>query len=372
MTAPTTDIAYPTPVSKHETAKQWLQRRLRKLPSIHPSDDPGDDGLRAPLPVQRPRTAPCTATATEATSIPGVPPIPIEIPQPFRMPFAQPPSRSARPNSGVMRDVDAWLDTSIDTPSPPLMGGLSYWRKATVANAKNTAGIQHATPIVRKTGNDRPSTSQSQQIKSFRRRAKRMQVQMPLLARNGSIRQGGRKQTNRRSNSTPVFAIAYESTQPAAPPIPILRPAVRVVPAQAPNMPDETMSGKAVLMEQPRFRHDTPASGQTSEVEGSTERRLNTIFSRSTRSADSTRPSTAAARITREDSMGELSDAPSYFSGPPPPSYHSRPASIITTSSFGCVDGMNPAQRQISQQRAAMSRGVKGKLKRFAQNFGST
>lgn len=98
------------------------------------------------------------------------------------------------------------------------------------------------------------------------------------------------------------------------------------------------------------------------------ERRMNALFGR-TRSADSTQPSTSAAHGTGDGSTGDLSEAPTYFSGPPPPSYRSRPASILSTSSFGCIDGMNPAYRQISQQRAAEQRGMKNKLKRFAQNF---
>jgi hypothetical protein len=113
----------------------------------------------------------------------------------------------------------------------------------------------------------------------------------------------------------------------------------------------------------------TPASVRLGDTESVFERRVNAIFMRTARSAEDTRPSTAAAGLTREDSMGDLSDAPTYFSGPPPPSYRSRPESILTTSSFGCIDGMNPTQRQISQQRAALQRGMKCKLKRFAQTF---
>jgi hypothetical protein len=67
--------------------------------------------------------------------------------------------------------------------------------------------------------------------------------------------------------------------------------------------------------------------------------------------------------------MGDLSDAPTYFTGPPPPSYRSRAASVMTTSSFGCIDGMSVEQLQMSRQRAALQRGMKGKLKKFAQNF---
>jgi hypothetical protein len=293
-------------------------------------------------------------------------------------PCIQPPSRPPRPDSGVIRDVNAWLDASVNNPSPPLMAGVSYWKSGTAANARDTAGIQHAIPIVQEPGDDRPLTSHSQQVKSFRRRARKIHVQMPLLARNRSHRSTARRQVHRRSNSMPVFAVPYEATQQATPPRivtrtrSILDSAIHRVPEKPPTNLNRELPALPVhepRAEQPHHRYDSPASGRTSEMDGSMERRMFALFGVSTRSADSTRPSTAAAHISREDSMGDLSDAPTYFSGPPPPSYRSRPVSVLTTSSFGCVDGMNPAQRQLSQQRAAEQRGMKSKLKRFAQNF---
>lgn len=71
--------------------------------------------------------------------------------------------------------------------------------------------------------------------------------------------------------------------------------------------------------------------------------------------------------------MGSFSSAPTYFSGMPPPSYKSRPtssrpASVLTTSSFGCIDGMNPEQRELSQRRAAQQkRSMKGRLRKLAK-----
>jgi hypothetical protein len=138
----------------------------------------------------------------------------------------------------------------------------------------------------------------------------------------------------------------------------------------APAIHDDEIQCDQVIFEQPRF-HYNAGSGRSSAAECSMERRMGMMSIRSVRSADSTHPSTTAAPITREDSAGDFSDVPSYSSGLHPPSYRSRPASILTTSSFGCIDGMDPAQRQISQQRAVMQRGVKGKLRRFAQNFGT-
>jgi hypothetical protein len=371
MTTPTTNITIPACGNKHESAKRWLQRRLRKTPSIQPSNDGGIGGLRDRVFSKRPRTAPSSGTGIDAVLTVAATSVNNQLP--MRSFPIQHPSRTARPDAGIMRDVNAWLDASI-APSPPLMDGVSYWKKASAANAKNTAGIQHALPIVRGLEDSRPSLSYSHQVKSFRRRAKRIQMQMPLLVRNKSLRNASQK-ANRRSNSMPIFAIPYESTQQATLPRvltgtgPSLSQTVRNSSASRPAVAFERLPCDELLLEQPRFRYGTPASTRTSEAEGSMERRMNSLFGRNTRSVESTRPSTAAARVGQEDSMEDLSDAPTYSSGPPPPSYRSRPASVLTTSSFGCIDGMNPAQRQVCQQRATLQRGMRCKLKKIAQSF---
>jgi hypothetical protein len=282
-----------------------------------------------------------------------------------------PPPRPPRPDSSVIRDVNAWLDASMNTPSPPLMGGLSYWRAATVPGVKDSAAAQHAIPLIKAP----TTTGNVQQEKSFRRCAKKMQVQMPSLLRTRSQRPAGRKQMNRESASMPVMALSYEHVQQGAAPVIIGRASSLVRSVTRPPTRNTTARPNALLSaaqhsrEHLPFRQGTPASTRPGDTESVLERRFNALIMRAARSAESTRPSTAAAGLTREDSMGELSDAPTYFSGPPPPSYRSRPESILTTSSFGCIDGMNPQQRQISQQRAAEQRGMKCKIKKFAQNF---
>lgn len=372
MTTPNTYNTFSVS-SKREMAKQWLQHRLRKLPSIQPSGDQGDGGLRDAVSLQRPRTAPSNGitTAIGADEIPAVPPIPINIQRGKQSSSIQPPGRPSRPDSDVARDINAWLDAS-NTPSPPLMGGVLYWRMAMTTDVKNTTGIQHATPIVqaRETECNRPSTSHSQQANSFRRRAKKIQGQIPVV-QNKSLRQADGAQANTRSNSTPVLGIPYEAVEEGTPPVIMTRrrsPTIRLLSSVSSTSPGSRPASDEPLLEQPRFRYGSTTSTRTSEAESSIERRAHALLGRSTRSDDSTRPSTAA-HMQREGSMGDLSDAPTYLTGPSPPSYHSRPASILSTSSFGCIDGMNPAQRQVSQQRAAQRRGMKGRLKRFAQNF---
>lgn len=370
MPATTTQYTFPTPNGKLEDPRKWLQRQLRKTTSRQTivCDEDNDESLK------RPRTAPSTEFVPSAESPPAVPSIWINIEQASPHPSI-PPLRPPRPDSSIIRDVNAWLDASMDTPSPPLMNGLAYWREATSPRVKDSIDIQHAIPIVRKSGVNRPSISRSQQMRSIRRCAKRLHVQMPILLRTKSQRPMGRKQINRRSVSMPLLALPYEEMRQATPPKLFCQSGTLEPPGTRPFKANERVHAN-VLMTSSRPSAEyfnrclpTPASARRGGLESSLERRVNAFFVRSLRSADSTRSSTAAAGPSREDSMGDLSDVPTYSSGLPPPSYRSRPASVLTTSSFGCIDGMNLAQRQDSQQRAALRRGVRGKLKRLAQNF---
>ncbi|KAH7397248.1 hypothetical protein BKA66DRAFT_453924 [Pyrenochaeta sp. MPI-SDFR-AT-0127] len=361
---------------KPETAKEWLQRHLRKAASRqYLGSTKEDSSIQQQASLQRPQTAPSSGTATDPHALPSMPLIPIHIEHASPSPSIQPPYRPARPNSGMVRDVNAWLDASMSTPSPPLMGGLPYWRAATVAGVKDSAHVQHAIPIAREPEADRPPISNSRQLKSFRRRAKKIQVQMPSLLRTKSQCHAGRRHMEIRSTSTPLLATSNEETRLAGPPKlltqtrSVLRLATRPATANASPQSTRLMSASEHPFERLPLRRETPASTRLDDRASNFERRFVSIFKTTSRGADSARPSTATASLVRENSLGDLSDAPTYFTGPRPPSYRSRTVSILTTSSFGCVDGMNPAQRQISQQRAALRRGMRGKLRRFAQNF---
>ncbi|OWY42759.1 hypothetical protein AALT_g275 [Alternaria alternata] len=349
--------------SKHETAKKWLRRHLRKVASRQTlKNDSDSNEMQRKNSLRRPRTAPSTELAQNLDDAPAVPLVPIDVEQVSPRAPVLPPIRLARPDSGVIRDVNAWLDASVNTPSPPLMRGLPYWRAATSPGVKDTPVAQHAVPLTGVLGIARPSTANSQQRIAFRRCAKKMQVQIPSLLRTKSQRQGDRKH-NRQSASMPLLAVSYEDVNEAPAPMLMSRSGSFLRPAMQPSTryPSTRTSALVSVNQQPReglpLRTGTPGSVRLGDTESVFERRVNAIFMRTARSADSTRPSTAAACLTREDSMGDLSDAPTYISGLPPPSYRSRPESVLTTSSFGCIDGMNPAQRRISQQRAALQRG---------------
>ncbi|KAE8825106.1 hypothetical protein HRS9122_10205 [Pyrenophora teres f. teres] len=376
MTATTTEYTVSAANYKHGTAKKWLQRHLRKVASRQALKGGGKDaGTQRKASLKRPRTAPSTGAVPVSNDTPYEALASIEIEQVSPRPPVLPPLRPARPDSSVIRDVNAWLDASMNTPSPPLMGGISYWRAATKPGVKDSAVAQHAIPLIRAPGAERPSTASSQHGKSLRRCAKKVQDQMPSLLRTKSQRQVGRKQGNRQSASMPLLGISHENIRANTASFVMARSSSLVRPETRPSTRQTSTYTNALLSVNPRScehlpsRQGTPGGTRVGDSDGVLERRLNTMFLRTARSAESTRPSTAAAGLTREDSMGDLSDAPTYFSEPPPPSYRSRPESLLTTSSFGCIDGMNPAQRQMSQQRAALQRGMKCKLKRFAQTF---
>lgn len=198
---------------------------------------------------------------------------------------------------------------------------------------------------------------------------------MPALLRTASQRVAVRKQINRRSNSMPLLAIPYEQTRQGPPPRTLGRSRSFLLTSARTSM-SKTPTEEQGLLGHVSFDLAVLGSTRTSiaysGIERPEERRGNGLLRCTIKSSESTRPPTGGGHLRREESLGDLSlsEAPTYSSGRPPPSYRSRTASLVTTSSFGCVDGMSPAQRQISQQRAAMrSRGVRGRVKELRKIF---
>ncbi|KAF3037054.1 hypothetical protein E8E12_000597 [Didymella heteroderae] len=361
--------------SKHDTAKKWLHKRLWKPASrqLLRTDDVG--GLKKRLSLKRPQTAPTSGRVTPEVML-AIPQIPINIELPSPRLAIHPPPRPPRPDSGVMRDVNAWLDASVNLPPPPLMGGLPYWRSASAVPATHCAGMQYAVPIVQEPGPGQPLTPCGQQVKSYcRRGAKKVQARMPFLLRTASQRVVSRKQINRRSNSMPLLAVPYEKTQQGPPPK-ILSRSKSFLLASARTSISKTRIEEQGLLGNASL--DLPVLGSTrtsiacSGIERPGERHRNGLLRHTIERGESTRPLTAGGHRSRDESLGDLSlsEAPTYSSGRPPPSYRSRTASMMTTSSFGCVNGMSPAQRQISQQQAAMRiRGVRSRVKELRKKF---
>ncbi|PSN75489.1 hypothetical protein BS50DRAFT_582170 [Corynespora cassiicola Philippines] len=342
-----------TSSSKSVATKKWLTRRFRAAKVAG-----GMTGPSIPLSSERPQTAPSPGT----TRVPATPPPTVEIP--LTRPLNKPPPRPPRPDSATINNVNQWLDRNLVKQAPPLMTGLSYWREGACAEAGGPGGIQYAMPIDRE--EQKPAAPHGQHIKAFCRRAKKMQVRMPSLLRAkpqcNSVHQ---QQMHRRSASTHLLALPYENTEdtnstarllayPQSPGSLLQRPST----ASASMRTPDSRGAISQTIFTPSNRHNSAVSAGTGGSAQSMERRIDlvTLFS-----------PMASAYLSREDSLGNMSEAPTYFTGRRPPSYRSRPASIITTSSFGCIDGMNPEQRQLSQQRAQRNRGVKGKFKKLAQ-----
>ncbi|KAL5404678.1 hypothetical protein PMIN04_012541 [Paraphaeosphaeria minitans] len=330
---------------------------------------------------RRPRTAPPNRPSTTPSFGPAArdesdPPLTMRHAQLQHSPCGhelKAPPGAPRPGPDVLHDVDAWLATS--KPSSPLMGGLSYWKEGNPADAEEAANVQYAIPIIQEPSEETLSPSHSQQFKSLCRRAK-MQVRMPSLRRVKPPR-AIEEDTNARSESAPFLAVPYEQTQPGEVPYfatrltaahPIVRPSTAG--AASPRM--EVVIDRRLFpnigLPLPR---DSLGSVHLRELECEMER---LALGQSSLTGSTLRPGAlSAAHLPREDSMGSFSSAPTYFSGMPPPSYKSRPASsrpvsILTTSSFGCIDGMNPEQRQLSQRRAAQKqRSMKGRLRKLAK-----
>ncbi|KAF2472452.1 uncharacterized protein BDR25DRAFT_333294 [Lindgomyces ingoldianus] len=353
---------------KQETTKNWLARHLLAPVSKQEKDSDNEEMTMMEF-LDRPSTAPPA----------GITRLPVEftttLEPPLARPLNKPPPRPPRPDSGVIRDVNAWLDASMIKPAPPLMAGIPYWREGSITDVGPSADVRFAMPIIRAPETERPETSHSHHIKSFCRRARKMNVRMPSLLRTKSHRVivTQQKQATRHSTSMPRLSSPDQTTDARIPrPLNRSKSLMHIIQRSRAASPAPTSSGWLGVGQRQLLTPSPQTSGLASvrfrEQESSMERRVHAVFGQVARTGTTGRPSTSGNQIPREDSMGNLSDAPTYFSGIPPPSYRSHAASIRTTSSFGCIDGMNVERRQLSQQRAVQrSRGVKGKLKKFAQ-----
>ncbi|KAF2713970.1 hypothetical protein K504DRAFT_462429 [Pleomassaria siparia CBS 279.74] len=360
-----------TPEEKQKTPGTWLTRRLRKPASRQENDSKDMLKTTGQTSLRRSQTAPSGPEKHPTVCTANLEP-------PLVRPFNRPPPRPPRPDSSVVRDVNAWLDASMIKPAPTLMAGIPYWRVGAFTGSTPSSDVRYAVSIVPDMEHERPTTSRSQHLRSFCRRAKRMRVRMPTFLRTKSQRVTvvQHKKLNRQSTTTPLLSMSSETrTTPTPTPALILR--CRSLMHTTPQFTVTTTSlddgawlelDQSQILGQPQ-RHGSPVTVKFDEQESHMERRINAGLDLPIRIGGSGRPSTATTCLTREDSMGNLSDAPTYCSGPPPPSYRSRAASVMTTSSFGCVDGMDAERRHLSQQKAATQRdrGVKGKIKKLAQ-----
>lgn len=391
MTSHTTnDLA--TAQLSEQTAKQgpvkhWLTRQLSRA-TLRKEQESGEIvKMLRQIPVRRPgtpnslgrpSTAPCSGTTTTDESVPPPPPIPAEFLHLLNRQKLDSPLQPSRPSPMGAPNVDAWLDAS--KPPAALMGGLSYWRSGNPTATNNVTNVQYAIPIIQEPDCEKCSTSHGQQLKSLYRRAKK-QVRMPSFRQ---LRSPNTSEGNyvERSESVPALITPHEHTQLGESPAIIAgegatdaapRPstAVAATPMILPNGEAVMVSADSLL------RRDSMSSIQLLEMEFEMDQLVSDHGSPN--GSDRRRGALAATHPPREDSMGSFgSSAPTCFSGVPPPSYQSRPASsrpvsILTVSSFGCIDGMNAEYRALSQKKAAeKQRTMKGRLKKLAKKANLT
>ena len=378
------DMSSSTPnflAPKQEPARRWLTRHLSR-PHLRKDQDIGEGEIvkmirqmptrpPTPPPALRPSTATSPGCAADDEYLPPIPSIPLDFQRLMTLQEHNSPPRPGRPDPAVLQDVGAWLDASKS--SAPLMGGLSYWREGDPADTTLGPKVQYAIPIIQEPDCQEPPASHGQQLVSFCRRAKK-QVRMPQLRqmKSSQVLEAG----SERSVPGPVVGIPYDETEWGDAPVILTRkvatPSITYPSTAGDSKPTDSPDGPLISPDA-----CSPVRNKSIAPPEVLDQKLHTahLGGNKDKTSDECPLSEAAAvQLPRGDSMGSLgSSAPTYFSGVPPPSYKSRPpssrpASILTVSSFGCIDGMNAEYRQLSQQRAAeKQRSVKGRLKKLAK-----
>ncbi|KAF2009499.1 hypothetical protein BU24DRAFT_75964 [Aaosphaeria arxii CBS 175.79] len=361
------------------TSKNWFTRRL--WPSSRSTKASDHGSVEPDASIIRPHTAPSTRTALrplerfDNTNT-------LKTPLPTRpRPPLPPPPRPPRLDTGLGREVNEWLDASDNRPSPPLMGGLPYWREATPDNLMSPAHMQYAislshrfeAPASRRARS--AASSSTQDLRSFCRRAKKVQVRMPTLLKTKSqkVTVVPNKQPDRRASvlSRPPIpaqkgSLQASSLSQGAPVLTKNGSGARRIPLYDTEAMLGPGPGHFYCPLPARIGNHRDGNLRPTQSSNGPERKADTAVGHSIPPGNTLCPSTMRNRLPSQESFGNLSDAPSYFTGPPPPSYRSRTASIVTTSSFGCIDGMRAENRNISSQRVAhQSRGVRGKIKKL-------
>ncbi|KAF2198000.1 hypothetical protein GQ43DRAFT_474947 [Delitschia confertaspora ATCC 74209] len=312
--------------------------------------------------LPRPQTAPSTLAPSKPCKFST------SVEPPLVRPHSQPPPRPPRPNSEVIREVNAWLDASLIKPASAIMSGIPYWRDGSVPSDTPPTDFRYAIPIVQlPEAKRRYGDNGHRHVHLFCHRPKKIAVRMPSVLRSRShptIRHQPLR-TNRRSTSMPILREATRTRT-----LTRSRSLMHLIPCSAGNNPSALHTKRAKVVDRATINNSghrdgsSPALGEPDPIMA---RHRNLIFTH-LRTVGGSGVAVNAHVISREDSVGNLSEAPTYFSGAPPPSYRSHAASIRTTSSFACIDAMNLERRRINQHKAAQrDHTMKGKLKKLAK-----
>ncbi|OCL03703.1 hypothetical protein AOQ84DRAFT_368155 [Glonium stellatum] len=271
------------------------------------------------------------------------------------------PPRPARPSSATMQDVHAWLDETLIKPSPGIMGGVPYWRDpSTFSSNPSPSDIQYAIPIVdysqiESDSSDTSSDShRSHRIRFIVRCSSKVHMRvrsMPLLLSQRYESDASSLAPKCRSKSlmTLLSCSTGEKSSIAD------APDIAVAHANRRNIPRDTRRWGWVknlwISHEDELAPVPQASASYKQFP---------VMDESLRAL--------VSDMVREDSLGHISDAPTYYSDAPPPSYRTYAASVFSMSSFGCIDGLR-SSNGIRHQENNRKRGMKYKLKNLGNRL---
>jgi len=356
---------------KHVTTRKWFTRHLLRQLSRPKLCDEDRKHLISKDDIARPNTAPTNSSVTNPFGFNT------SLEPPLVRPRREPPPRPPRPDSNAMRDVHAWLENSVTKPAP-VVRGLPCMKES-LPTSETTPEFGYTIPIVDRPEIDSEPPAQTRHAHLFCDRRRGIQVKMPSLLRTRSNRFARLQPSriDRRSASMPVLTLVPEASTNDFSDLP--NPSQISVPL-TPRTP-RTPGSKSLASSIGRFHRPNrveldsdchtelvpPGPGACTSVE----QHVNAVLPQSPFTEEFTRLAALPNMISREASMGELSQAPTYSSGPAPPSYQSYAESIRTTSSFGCIDGMNSEHRRYNRCiKEDKAHRMKRKLKKFAKKAG--
>lgn len=224
----------------------------------------------------------------------------------------------------------------------------------------------------------RIKTAFGQPFKAIFRRAKKIQVRMPSSFKRMGFKMGSaKKKPVHEVPGSSMLAVNYDDTQEGDQPELVTRLPWGPRPCRE-HTQDNAQGGNGGLVQGLR-RNIPPSRPRRSDEAGEIDEALpmlpdhlsyKTARSRYSDEIQQATPDASLVRLplSRFDTLdtARLSDAPTYSTGAPPPAYQSQRQSELTTSSFGCVDGLPTEQREGHVHKAADRKGgVRGKFKKM-------